>query len=301
MEFTSESLALNKEYIRTAGLRAGRLAQSENLHVATTRAVDGSVSFDPQNKGLGKWLNLLHGNTVTPTLTGGGIYLQTHNIGTTEPDSKSATIQVGRPDVSGTIRAFSYLGCKVSQAVFTLERGGVVSAEFTIDGQDETTAQTIATATYATDSTPFNFINGSIEFDDVILTDCVNSATITITNPMATDRYCIGSGATKKAPVQNGLTSVSVSLEAEFSSLTQHTAFTASTRRKFELNCAGTAIGAGTGTPYLNFTLASTVTTASNPVVSGPDILTESLTLEGLDDGTNPVLVVAYASGDSTL
>lgn len=301
VEFTSESLKLEKEYIRTAGLRAGRLAQSENLHVATTRQVDGSVSFDAQNKGLGRWLNLLHGNVVTPGASNGGTYLQTHNIGTTEPDGKSVTIQVGRPDVNGTVRPFSYVGCKIAQAQFTLERGGVVTAEFTIDGADETTAQTLATATYVTDSTPFNFIGGSIEFDDVVLLDCVQSATITIANPMATDRFCIGAGAIKKAQIQNGLTSVTAELQAEFSSLTQHTAFTAATRRKFELNCLGTAIGAGTGVPFLNFTLPSTVTTSSAPVVSGPDIISESLTLEGLDDGTNAALTVAYAGGDASL
>jgi hypothetical protein len=301
VEFTSESLKLDKEYIRTAGIRAGRLGQSENLHVATTRSVSGGVSFDVQNKGFGKWLNLLHGDAVTPSSVGGGAYRQTHNIGTSAPDGKSATIQVGRPDVGGTVRPFSYLGCCISQAVFTLSQGGVVTVEFTIDGNDETTAQTIATASYATDSTPFIFNSGSIEFDDSVVTDCINSVKITINNPMASNRYCIGSGAVKKHPLQNGLTTVTAEVEAEFASLTQHAAFTAATRRKFELNCTGQAIGSATGVPALNFTMASTVATSSAPVVSGPDIISESITLEALDNGTDPLLVVDYTGGDSSL
>lgn len=302
-EFTSESLRRVNEYIRTAGLRAGRAFQSENLHEQTTRRVEGSVSMDVLDQGLGKWLNLLHPNTVTPASLTGGLYRQTHNLGNTglsDPFGKSATIQVGRPDVSGTVRSFSYLGCKLGGATFSLERGGVVTAEFTVDGQDEVTNQSLGSATYAAAAKPLNFINADIEFDDVVLTDCVRSATVAITLPMDTERFCIGSGAVKKEPILNGPVAVEITLDMEFTSLTQHTAFTAATRRKIELLCSGSNTS-GTYGSALNFTAASTVTTDATPVVEGPDILTQSVTLEVLDDGSTTPFVIEYLTADSSL
>jgi hypothetical protein len=298
--FTSESLRRTNEYIRTTALRAGRVFQAESLHSQTTHAADGSISFDVQDKGLGKFLNLLHGNTVTPSALTGGVLRQTHNIGATDPYGKAMTIQVGRPDVSGTVRPFSYLGSKVAAVTFNLETGGVLSSEWTIDAMDETTAQTLGTATYATGAKTFTFQNATIEFDDVVLTDCVKYASVSVTLPMNTDRYCIGAGTTKKEQILNDQIGAEITLEMEFSSLTQQTAFANSTRRKVELNCVGNTLS-GTYSSGLNFTAAATVTTGEGPVVEGPDVLTQTVTLEVVDNGSATPLVIQYDSSDAAL
>lgn len=301
LPFTSESLRLEKEYIRTAGLRAGRLAQSEALHVATTKSVAGGVSIDVLQKGMGKLLNLLHGNTVVPAqIAATTAYRQTHDIGTTDPFGKSLTIQVGRPDVGGTVRSFSYLGSKATQATFSLERGGVLTAEWEFDGKDEDTGQSLGAATYAAASIPFSFQSGNIEIDDVVLTDCIQSATVTVAIPQATDRYCISSSQTKKEPIQNGLVEITMDLEAEFASLTQHTAFVNATRRKVELICSQG--DAGGSNPFkFAFTAAKTITTGAGPVVEGPDILTQALSVEVVDDGATAPLSIEVVSTDLTL
>lgn len=299
--FTSEDLKLEKEYIRTAGLRAGQLAQSGLLHVATTRTAEGSIEMDFLTKGMGKLLNLLHGNTVTPAqIAATTAYTQTHNIGLTDPFGKSITIQVGRPDVSGTVRAFSYLGCKLQSATFALERGGVLTSEWMFDCRDEDTGQSLGVATYAAGAIPFAFQGGSIELDDVALTDCIRSATVEIEIPQETERFCISSSSVKKEPIQNGLVGISMTFEAEFASLVQHAAFTAATRRKVELlNSTGDA---GGGNPFqANFVAAQTVTTGAGPVVEGPDVLTQELTCEVVSNGTDAPLSVIYVSSDSSL
>ena len=299
--FTSESLSLEKEYIRTAGLRSGRVSQSADLHVATTRAAAGSLEMDVLSKGMGKLLNLLHGNTVTPIIIGATTaYTQTHAIGLTDPFGKALTIQVGRPDVGGTIRAFSYLGSKLMGATFNLERGGVLTSEWNFDAMDESTGQALAAATYPSAAIPFSFQSGSIEFDDVVLTDCIRSASIEVTLPHETERYCIGSSAIKKEPILNGLVGIEATLEAEFASLTQHTAFTAATRRKLELICSQG--DAGGGNPFkFAFTMPSTVTVSSGPTVEGPDVLTQELTVEALDNGSAAPLTIEVVSTDTAL
>jgi len=297
---TSESIERSNNYVRTFGLGGGSLVQDKNLHVQTTRTAAGAIALDVLDKGFGKFLNMLHGNAVTPAALTGGLFRQVHNVGLTAPTGKSLTVQVGRPDASGTVQPFSYLGCKVTQLAFTLELNGVVSASVTLDARDEVTNQTLATATYATNAVPFNFTNATIEFDDVLLTDCVTSATVTIPLSLKVDRYGIGSGATKKEPVPNAPMAPTIALNMEFSNLNQHTAFNNSTARKVELLCGGST-SSGTYSSALNFTAASTKTTDAGAAVAGPDVLMQQVTLEVVSDGTNAPLAIEYVSGDSAL
>ena len=302
LPFTSESMSRTNNYIEGQGLQAGALGQKRDLHVLTTRSIGGGFTCDVTTNKFGKLFNLLHGNTVTPTTPSGGTLTrnQVHNIGGTTPEGKGLTVQVGRPDVSGTTRAFTYSGCKVAQATFSCEQGGVLTSSWDMVGKDEETATGLATATYAYGK-PFNFTQGSVEFDDVVLTDCVRSATITVSIPLESNRFCIGNGALIKEPILNGMIDVTAQLEMEFSSLTQHTAFTAATRRKVELNFTDTTAIEGALFPYVYFSIASTVTTESSPVVQGPDVLSQGITLKGLDDGTNPLLKITYQNTDTAI
>lgn len=301
LPFTSESIQRQFEYIESKGLEAANLAQKQGLHVQTTESVSGSVNLDVTTADHAGWFNLLHGNSVSATTPGGGTNTrkQTHNIGATDPIGKSLTIQVGRPDVGGTVRPFTYSGMKVGSATYSCERGGVLTAAYNVVGKTETTATSLASATYSYGK-PFNFTQGSIELDDTVLTDCVRSAQITVTLPMATDRYCIGGGTTIKEPIVNDLISVDIQLECEFTSLTQHAAFTAATRRKVELNFTDTVAIEGSLYPFVYFTVASTVATGEGPTVQGPDVLTQTINLKGLSNGTDPLLKIEYQY-DNTL
>ena len=301
LPFTSESISQQFEYIESKGLQAGALGQKSGLHVQTTTSVEGSINLDVTTADHNPLFNMLHGNTVTPATPGGGTNTrtQTHNIGSTDPIGKGLTVQVGRPDVGGTVRPFTYAGCKVASVTYSCDRGGVLTASYNLVGKSETTGTSLASASYSYGK-PFNFTQGSIELDDAVLTDCVRSASITVTLPMATDRYCIGGGSTRKEPIVNDLISVDVQLECEFTSLTQHTAFVAATRRKVELNFTDTVAIEGSLYPYCYFTVASTVATGSGPTVQGPDVITQTINLKGLDDGSNPLLKIVNQY-DSTL
>lgn len=299
--FLDESLKRIQNYIRSSGLRAGRFVQPEALHVQTTRTIEGQLHLDVLTKSFGKLFNQLHGNTVTPVqIAATTAYRQTHDIGLTVPDGKGLTIQVGRPDVGGTVRAFSYTGCKVLAAEFSCDRGGILESLWTIDGQDETTAQTLGTATYVATAIPFAFTSGTIEFDDVQLVDCVRSAKLNVSLPSEVDRFCLSAAQTKKEPIVNGLIPITAQIEVEFASLNQYTAFTAATRRKFELRF--NQGDAGGSNPFAcNFTVAKTVTVSEAPVVQGPDVLTSVWTVEAVDDGSAAPLSIEYVSTDTTI
>jgi Phage tail tube protein len=302
LPFTSESLKLVENYIRTAGLRAGQLAQSGALHVQTTRMVAGDVVFDMLTKGMGRWLHLLNGDTNAPTTPGGATLARKFSfaVGRTDPGGKGLTVQVGRPDVGGTVRSFTYPGCKATQVVFKFDKGGTLNGTWTLDGKDEDTATATATATYPSGAVPFNFTSGAANIDDVLLPDIVSSGSITIAIPQAVDRFGLGSGGTKAEPLQNGLVAITAQLDLEFTSLAQQTAFRNATRRKLQLVFTGPNIESGFN-HSLTFTMPQTVTVDNSPNVGGPDILNQTPSFEATDDGTNPPLTIDWITTDTAL
>lgn len=299
--FTKEGFKRNNAYIKRATIQSGVIAQKDNQHSQTTHDASGSLEGDVMGNGFGSILNLLSPGVITPTIVvAATVFKYTFPIGLGSPNGKALSVQVGRPDVSGTVRPFAYIGGKVAVLKLTMEKGGVLSFSADMDFIDEDTTKALAVPVYDDLAGTLPFTGGSVEFDDVVLTDCIQSATATITIPMATDRYCIGNGATKKEQVGNGLITVDVDAVMEFSNLTQHAAFQAATRRKFELNCAGKLID-GTNRQSLNLTLAKTVTTDSGPTIEGPDILTQSIKLEGVQSGVSPLASIDYQCQDATL
>ena len=134
----SETLTEEPEYHRSEALRAGQMARAANLHRRTTRQVEGSINLEWLTEGMGWILDMLHGNTVTPTKPGGATdaHEQIHDIGLEAPWGKSLTVQVGRPGIDGVTYPFDYLGCKITEVSIACEAGEGVTVELTIDGRD---------------------------------------------------------------------------------------------------------------------------------------------------------------------
>jgi len=304
LPYLSEQVQYQPNYVRSPALQAGVVSQLDGLHVQTTHSVSGPINVDVQRAGMGKLFDMLHGNTVTPSTPGGATLarLQTHAIGQNTPNGKGRTVQIARPDVSGTVRPFTWNGCKVASVTFTIAKDGVLTSSWNLVAKDETTGTSLATASYASSpgTKPFNFIQGSVEFDDSVVTDVISGGSITVTVPLASDRTGLGT-STIAEPVANGLVAVTASLDMEFASLAQHTAFINATRRKFELNF-NTADFIEGSTPYsLYFVIPSAVTTDASPAVQGPDLLTQQVQLEATYDGTNAPLTILYENKETAI
>lgn len=297
--FTSEDLGLEKTYISSQGIRTGRYFQSQNLHKATTRQGSGSLVMELLNKGFGKFFDLLHGNVVTPVQQGATTaYLQTHNIGLTEPKA-SASIQVGKPSTNGTVNPHSYLGCVLVGMSISLESGGLASVTMNWDVRDESTSETLGTASYASGAVPFDFTEGVVKVAGASIAN-VRSVTINIEVPRAVDRFHVGNSGVKDKPLLNGFVAVTADAELEFASLTDHTRFKNETVATLALELTGDVIE--TSYNYeCNLSLAATKQVTSRPVVSGPGILTSPASFVGLDTGAAVPLVVEYQSTDVTV
>lgn len=298
-EFGSESLQLAKTFVVSTQLGSGAMFPRGSRRTATVRQAGGDISFEAPNQGLSWWVDLLHANAVTPAQQGGSAaYLHTHNIGTTSP-TKSATIQVGRTSTDGTTRPFDYLGCMLTGAEFSWDIETFLRFTATIDAQEEKTDQALATRSLPTSLESFVFTQGALTIGGSNIAD-VGPGNIAISQPLATDRFRLGSSGLKSKPILNDFQSVSGSLTADFTDLTAYTRYVAGTRAAVVLTFTGNLIAA-TYYHKIIITMSDVGFDGETPNVGGPDMLTQTIPFRAFYDGTNPPLKVEITTTDTTV
>ena len=301
LPFESESLTLTQEYIANQPLMSGVMVQPQGLHTASTRSAEGSIEMLYYDRGMGKLLNLLTGSTVTPATPQGATNArtQTFPIGLTSPVGKGLSIQVGRPDTSGTVRPFDYVGCKISEASIAIEAGEAATFSMNVDARDEKTDQSLASPTYSANAKPYGFQSWALSIGGNAAVN-VRSLTITIPLNMATDRYHLGNSGVKDEPLVNAQSEISVAATLEFASLADHNRF----RNESVVALVATAEGAiiENALKYsTTITIPAAKQVSSGPVVGGPDIVTSDVEFRALWDGTNAPLTIVNQNTDTSL
>jgi hypothetical protein len=150
IELRSDTLKFHPNRIPSKGIRAGRTT-GHRWH-NTTSFVDGSTFHElgPQNTAL-IWKHLLGAVTTT------GSNPYTHAVTKTSGwDALSMTVQVVKPDITGTARIHEYTGMQVIGANLTQSADDLLILELQWYGVNETTNQTIASASYPASYIPFS-------------------------------------------------------------------------------------------------------------------------------------------------
>jgi hypothetical protein len=298
-EHRSNGIKLTKEFLRSQQLKAGRQFQTASRRIATTREGGGPVSLEVPNKGFGVFLDQLHGNTVTPVQQASTTaYLQTHDIGTTDPLNKSLTVQTGKPTVEGVVEPFTMLGTKVLSASFRCGIGEWLTCDLNLDSQDVVTDETLATFSPPSNLRSFAFTQGVVLIDGVSA-GVVKSIEIPINFSYATDRWSLGA-QTKQRPLLNGYPSIDPRVSVEFKDLTLRNKFLSGAVASLGVTFTGPQI-AGAYNEQIAFTMAAVGINDADPSVDGPGLLMQDLPLEVLDNGTNAPLRVTYQSTETTL
>lgn len=299
-EFDSETLGRKPNYLTSSGLRAGRMAGPVGRHKPTTRAAAGDIVMKVPNKGFGRWLNLLHGNVVTPEkIEAGPAYKQVHNIGTSAPIGKSLTVQVGKPDVAGVVQPFSYPGTKITQLQLACETGAELMATLSLNARDEVTGEALAVASYPSGITSLDFTGGEVKVGADTL-GIVDSANLTIPLPMKLDRFGLTKSALAAEPLPNDYIKPTGSLSMEFFGLTQFNHFVNCDAVKVVLNFEGATI-AGANKEQLKLEMPACHFVGDSPQVSGPDVLKVAFPFEVYDNGTEAPVIATYVSVDTAL
>lgn len=293
-EFESEAIDTDVGIIRMSQLGAGRFLRSDRRK-AYIRGARGAATFALMNKGFGLLLEHCIGQN---TITGGGA-AKTHTIipEANALQGKALTVQVGRPDVSGTVRPFTFQGCKIIDWELKCAVDEALKLSATFDAKTVVTDTALASASYPTGLEPFVFTEGALTIDGSAT--FVKSFSLKGSNGLATERR--GLSGSKREPLAGEIASITGSLECEFESLSNYAAWIAGTVvADLVLTFTSATLIPTTATPFsLTVTLPAIAYNGKNPTVGGPDVVMQPMEFEALNNGSDPVISLVIVTSDT--
>lgn len=314
-EFNSESLAWMPTFVEPTGLRVGRKFKRASRLVQSRKTVEGSLELEWATKGIGLLVAHMLGSAGVPVVIGATTaFKQIHTPGGFV--GKGLTVQVGRPEPSGTVRAHTYTGCKIKSWEFKLSSDGIATLALEFDGWDESTATALATASYVAGAEVFNFQQGILKLggtpattsgelsvtSGVAVTTVITEISIKGETPLATERYGIGQSGVKREQLENDIPTITGSLSAEFNRTELYDLMKANTTFALDFALTGSAISGGGGNNnLLSFILPACKLKEAAPTVEGPDIVQMTSAFEGYDNEVDAPLQIKIVSSDTTL
>lgn len=300
LEWTGGDVAPVYPAVRSAAMRPSTLAvRSDRTARPGMTGASGNIAFEVLTKGnLSSLLSLIMGKVTT---TGPTDSAYTHTGELADLSGKTATVQKGIVDSSGTVRAFTYAGVKFSGFTISCSVNGLMTAQVDIaDAKSETTATALATASYASSAELYHWAQGAVTIGGVA--NNVTDFSVQCSWPVAPRRFIGNNWA--EATI-TGMPDITVNITVEFDSLTNLAYARSTTAAGAQAKVVGTwtapsVIGAGTTNPSVTMTLEKVDFEAPSTVVAGAGIPTLQLSGKALFDGTNSPLKIAVVSADVT-
>jgi hypothetical protein len=285
------------------GIAAGRALSLDRVttNESGTAVYTGAVL----RSGFGLLLQHLMGGNATPVQQGGSTaYLQTHSL--TDNRGKMLTMQVGLPDVGGTVRPYTALGCKITDAEFSCGVGELLKTTVNFDARQIVETQSLAAASYsAATNAQLPFHHGQMAvrlgtYGSEASVGAVRSATFKIGRPQDMEQFYAGNAGLKSEPTWNGLVDISGTLETDYMTKADFVdRFVNQTSTSLVLEFVGPIIAS---TYAETFRLASPKTyfDAQIPPIGGPDLVKASVPFKGYLDTTNAAFA-QYMSRDTSV
>ena len=303
LEYNKADLKAKKNVVQGGGLAAGQVAQLGSRRVVTSVSVEGGFELEVANKGMGLLLAHLLGSSATPVQQGAtAAYLQAHTVG--DNIGKSLTIQHGVPDLTGTVRPFTFKGCKLSGAEFSCKVGEPLTMSLDVDGRQASEVETLVAASLATGVAPFHWAQMSVKlgtFGAEAAVSGVKGFSVKFDRGMASERFYAGAGGLKAEPVMNDWLKVSGSLDVDLVNKADFAdRFAADSATSLVIEFVGPLIAS---TYYQTFRIKVPMVffDGDTPTVDGPDVTSGGYPFVAQLDGTNPLVSIDYISTDTTL
>ncbi len=306
------------------GLGGCVLVPTIDRTVTVAQQVTREVELNVGTRGLDLIYKQMVGSALAaPVLLSGSFYRSAFWNG--DPAGKSLTVQFGFPEATatGTNRAFTINGCKITQWELSQARNELLKLKFTLDGWNEVTGTALASAVYttgvgATSNEPlrFNCFSAKLGGTPSVASSVVSVAggteiagcrgvSVKGTLPLRTDGFFSGGAGTKSEQILagNGFQQFSADLDLEFQSRTQiYDIYAAYTTAALELSWVG-KIDAGStqfGKVSVIFPQAKLMPSAIN--VTGPESLDNKTTVVAYGDpaGVLPAIQLMCENLDST-
>ena len=294
LEHVDDSMKLDIDRNESAGLRSGQRVLRQDHWKAGKRAAGGDIELEVPNKGFGLLISHMMGSIATAA--DGAGFKHTGTIGTLT--GKSLTLQFGRPDTSGTVRPFNYVGCKIEEWELSNSVDDFLICKLGIDARDEddTTALVAATAPTLTDIfhwTGCTVTVGGSAFEP-------RSFAIKAKNGLKVDRHHLRGASLKKEPLESKLREYEIEMDCDFESLTAYDRYAAGSHVAV-VSTWVSPLTYDTAKPFkVVVTVNAARTDGDTPKLKGSDLLEQKLKLKVVDNGTNPAVQIEYFTSDAS-
>lgn len=222
-------LAGKYERIESTAVRKGSRMLRADRWAPNPKGASGSIPLEILSKTFGFWFLQALGHVEVATLTDAdeGAFVQVFTPASTT--GLSFTAQVGKPDSTDEVHAFTYAGCKVTDFTIASDVDAITTIEVGVDAAKETVGGSgvfaLAEPDYSAldDSELMTYVSGAITIGG----DTVEVSTISVKvdNGLNVDRW--KQGATKREPVTDSQPTVTFELDMEFDNLDQNARVTA--------------------------------------------------------------------------
>ncbi|MEM9516039.1 MAG: phage tail tube protein [Actinomycetota bacterium] len=258
--FASENLQHTNPVIPIPTLAAGR--KLPHRHRRGNKSNSGSFTFPLLPESTGELLELCVGGVVT---TGSGPYVHTITPG----DLSTATIQAGRPDKSGTVHPFDYVGAMISAWTMTIDASGDGNpVNFTPEwaARQELTDQSLVAAAYPSTQTHWTSVEASMTLAGSAFP--IDSLNIAGNNGLEIKHYA---GDANPVIRESGWREISATIATDLDGLTAYNRYKDDTSATIVVTIGSSA------SLDLEITMNGYFVSPSTPNVEGPQVTKQNL------------------------
>lgn len=290
LEFVSESMAAEIQRLESVGLRAGQRVLRSDRWIPGRKTVAGDLTFETQTTGLGILFSNMFGGVATANPSA-GVYEHTFTPGDL-PIGMS--VQVGKPSIDGTVRPFSYVGCRCASWSLSGTVDELGALTMSIVARDEDLGQSLGSPTYPSNDL-LGFVEASVDLGGGPIP--VRSFEINGDNGLVSDRGVLGSALHAEHLEGTGRT-YDGTIDAHYVDLTDYNRFVNGTEATLLARFVGPEISGGLDSEIL--VTANVRSDGSTPVVSGPEEIPLNIPFKVIDPGGNTGISLMYRTSDAT-
>jgi hypothetical protein len=207
-DVVSESIWVGKLVASTADITQGN------------QIAKPSVGHEVFDRSIGLLLKHMFGGVVT---AGAGPY--THTFTPADMYGLGLTVQMGIPDVGGTVRPFTYAGAKVTGWEIKVAVGEVATMGIDFIAKSQATATALATASFASGMVPHRFTGTAVTIGG----SAANVKGISLKGDTKMEARNFLGTTSSAEPIETDQWEFTGELDMEFESLTNYALFTAAT------------------------------------------------------------------------
>lgn len=273
LPFVSEDVQRDENHTVSNAIRAGRFVMTSDQWNGGVIQIGGPVHLELHNKNIRTLLKAMFG-----TETGSSPYTYTP----ADNSNVGFTMQFGRPDIGGTVNAFTYPGTKINSWEISAKVGEIVALTINVISKSETTSTVLAAPSYPSTMLPFKFSGASLTIAGSAV-NTVREMSLAGDNKLSRRNF-LGSQTTAE-PYSTDLYAYTGTVATDFESLTAYNRFVTGTEAALVMTFAR-------GTSSIVIT-CNVKFNGRTPNVAGPAVLTQDLPFSCVGSSTDASAITA--------